>query len=72
MQYYLGGENPRGLNPRAEQIVYGPAETIGIQRGWSNTVYAGVVMDRALFLTPNYLADLFGAFSDAPHQYDLA
>ncbi len=29
-------------------------------------------MDRAVFMTPNYLADIFGAFSDAPHKYDLA
>lgn len=29
-------------------------------------------MDRAVFMTQNYLADLFGAFSDAPHKYDLA
>ena len=71
-QFYLGGENPKGLNPHADQVVYGPAATMGIQRAWTNTVYAGVTMDRAVFLTPDYLADLFAAFSSSPHQYDLA
>ena len=28
--------------------------------------------DRALFLTPQYLADIFGGFSSVPHTYDLA
>lgn len=71
-QFYLGGENPKGLNPHADQIVFGPAQTMGIQRGWTNTVYECVILDRAVFMTKHYLADLFGAFSSTPHDYDLA
>jgi hypothetical protein len=58
--------------PEAQQLVYGPAGTIGIERAWSNTVYPGVTQDRALFFTPDYLADLFGSFSAESHKYDLA
>jgi hypothetical protein len=29
-------------------------------------------MDRAVFMTTDYFADLFGVFSKAPHKYDLA
>jgi len=59
-------------NPDAEQLVFGPARTMGMQRAWSATVHLGVAQDRSLFLTPEYLADLFGGFSTTPHQYDLA
>ena len=63
----------RGLSPpQAAQTVYGPAATMGLQRAWSDTVYpaaivagSGVTIDRALFLTQNYLADLYGAFMPA-------
>ena len=58
--------------PHADQVVYGPASTVGLQRAQTDSVYPGVTMDRAVFLTQNYLADLFGAFSAAPHKYDLA
>ena len=64
---------PRTLpEPDATQLVYGPSATMGIQKAWSKTVYPGVTQDRALFLTPQYLADIFLAFSDTPHKYDLA
>jgi hypothetical protein len=43
-----------------------------MERAWSDSTYAGVTMDRALFMTPNYMVDLFGAFSPGPHKYDLA
>jgi hypothetical protein len=56
----------------AEQLVYGPAATMGVERAWSDTVYPGVTQDRALFLTSNYVADLFGTFSAASHKYDMA
>ncbi len=56
----------------ADQTVFGPADTMGIQRAWSDTAYPGVTMDRSVCLTGSYLADLFAAFSDAPHRYDLA
>jgi Heparinase II/III-like protein/Alginate lyase len=64
--------NPREPDVRADQTVFGPAESIGVQRAWSDSAYPGVTMDRALFLTSRYLADLFGGVSDSPHKYDLA
>jgi hypothetical protein len=57
---------------RADQTVFGPAESVGIQRAWTDSAYPGVTMDRAVFLTSHFLADLFGAFSETPHRYDLA
>jgi hypothetical protein len=74
-QIYSGNRYkfPRTLpDPVALQLVYGPGTTLGIQRAYSDTVNPGVTLDRSLFLTSGYLADLFGAFSAAPHQYDLA
>ena len=63
---------PKSLpKPDAQQLIYGPASTLGIERAWSNTVYPSVIQDRSLFLTANYLADLFGGFSEDPHKYDL-
>jgi hypothetical protein len=64
---------PKGTpDPVAQQLVYGPGATFGIERAWSNTLYTGVIQDRSLFLTPDYLADIFAAFSGGPHKYDLA
>ena len=57
---------------RADQTVFGPSESIGIQRAWTDSAYPGVTMDRAVFLTSHFLADLFGVFSETPHRYDLA
>lgn len=56
----------------ATQLVYGPAESMGIQRAATDQAYAGVTMDRSLFFTPEYLADLFGAFARLPRKMDLA
>ncbi len=56
----------------ATQLVYGFADTMSLQRGWTDQAYSGVTMDRSLFLTPEYMADIFGAFSQMPHQMDLA
>lgn len=56
----------------AEQLVYAPGETLGIQRARTTEAWPGVAMDRSLFLTADYVADLFGAFSEQPHIYDLA
>jgi len=56
----------------ATQLVYGPADGMGIQRASSDQAYAGVTMDRAVFLTTDYLADLFGAFARLPRKMDLA
>lgn len=55
----------------AQQVVYGPAETMGMERAWTRDAYAGVTMDRAVFLTPQYMADLFGAFTRLPRKFDL-
>jgi len=55
-----------------DQLIYGPAETMGIQRARLDTAYAGVTMDRAVFVTPQYTADLFGAFARVPRKMDLA
>ena len=63
--------NPR-TTAHADQVVFAPADTMGMQRSWSDSVYPGVTMDRAVFMTTNYLADIFGAFSKTPHKYDLA
>ena len=55
----------------AQQLVYGPADTMGIQRARTSEAYAGVMMDRAVFLTKDYMADLFGAFARLPRKMDL-
>lgn len=74
-QLYSGNRYkfPRNLpDPQATQLVFGTGSTLGIQRAYSDTVYPGIAQDRSLFLTPQYLADIFAAFSDSPHKYDLA
>lgn len=67
-------KQPRGTSPPvAEQMVFAPAETIGMQRAWSDTLTLDKIsQDRALFITPDYLADLFAAAGDKEHKYDLA
>ncbi len=55
----------------AELISYLPAKTFGFQRASTSKAYPGVVMDRSVFITANYLADIFGAFSRLPKLYDL-
>ena len=57
---------------RADQTVFATCSTGGMQRAWTCSAYPGVTMDRAVFMRPNYLADIYGAFSTAPHQYDFA
>jgi hypothetical protein len=57
---------------RADQLVFGPAQTMGLERAWTETAYPGVVLDRSVFLTSHYLADIFGTFSRERHKYDLA
>ena len=69
-QDYLGAN--RKTTAHADQVIFAPASTVGLQRAWTDSVYAGVTMDRAVFMTSNYLADIFGAFSAFPHKYDLA
>jgi len=67
---FEGGGKPQDVT--ADQTVFAPASTVGMERVWSDTAYPGITMDRAIFMTPQYMADLFGAFSAAPHKYDLA
>lgn len=57
---------------KAEQVVFAPGGTLGLQRAWTDSVYSGVTMDRAVFMTSEYFADIFGVFSKMPHKYDLA
>jgi hypothetical protein len=54
------------------QLVYAPATTLGMQRAYSICVYPGTTLDRSLFMTACYMADLFGGFSSVPRTYDLA
>ncbi len=67
-------KQPRGTpQPVAEQMVFAPAQTVGMQRAWSDTLTLDKIsQDRALFITPGYLADLFAASGDKEHKYDLA
>ena len=68
-------QQPRGTkNPEAKQLVFAPAQTCGMQRAWSDNLYAvKIVQDRALFLTGTYLADIVVATGDGGnHTYDLA
>lgn len=53
-------------------LVYGYTDTMAIQRGNALAAAPGVTMDRAVFLTPEYLADIFGAFARLPRKLDLA
>jgi len=66
----LNQEMGGGVVPR--QLVYLPAVSHGIQRAHDQTAYSGVMMDRAVFVTPEYTADLFGAFGGLPRRLDLA
>ena len=56
----------------ATQLVYAPADTMGMQRASCRDAYPGVIMDRATFMTADYVADLFGAFASLQRRYDLA
>jgi len=54
------------------QLVYGFGDLIGIQRANAEKAYSGVTMDRAIFVTPDYIADIFGAFSRLSRKMDLS
>jgi hypothetical protein len=56
----------------ATQLVYAPADTMGMQRASCTDAYPGVIMDRATFMTADYMADIFGAFASLQRRYDLA
>jgi hypothetical protein len=59
-QDYLGANQKSTAH--ADQVVFAPAATVGLERAWTDSVYPGVTMDRAIFMTENYMADIFGAF----------
>jgi hypothetical protein len=70
--YGNGTFNPKTMQPpQTDQIVYGFSSTMGIQKVSSSTLYPGVTEDRAVFMTPSYVADIFAAFSTTTHIYDL-
>jgi hypothetical protein len=70
VQSYNASESGKGAH--ADQLVFAPSAQVGLQRASTDTVFDGVTLDRAVFLTDGYLADLFAAFSTKPHTYDLA
>jgi hypothetical protein len=55
----------------SRQLVYGSADTMGIQRASNDESYPGVTMDRSVFLTANYVGDLFAGFAKLPRKMDL-
>lgn len=73
-QNYSKSKNKKEIAapPVANQAVFAPAALMGMQKAWSTTVHPGVTQDRSLFMTPEYMADIYGGFSDAPHTFDLA
>lgn len=56
----------------ADLLAFAPGESFGMMRGRTSEAYPGVTMDRTVFLTRDYVADLFGAFSRMKRTYDLA
>ena len=55
----------------AELIDYAPGESLGLMRARTDKAYPGVIMDRSLVLTRDYVADLYGVFAKMPRLYDL-
>ncbi len=53
------------------QLTFSSGDRIGLQRANSDKVYTGVIVDRSLFMTPDYIADIYGAFASLPRTYDL-
>jgi hypothetical protein len=53
-------------------LVYGFGDTLAMQRANALEAAPGVVQDRAVFVTADYVADLFGAFARLPRRFDLA
>jgi len=56
----------------AELLVYAAGDAYGMMRGRTGDAYPGVVMDRALFMTKDYVADLFAAVGSLERVYDLS
>jgi hypothetical protein len=55
-----------------QQLTYGPADSMGMERAMTGKAYPGVTLDRSIFATPNYVADLFGGFARLPRKMDMA
>ena len=55
-----------------KQLTYGFADTMGMQRASCDTAYPGVIMDRSIFATPNYVGDIFAGFARLPRKMDMA
>lgn len=55
----------------AELLGYAPGDAIGLMRARTDKAYPGVIMDRSLALTRDYVADLYGAFAKMPRLFDL-
>lgn len=53
-------------------LVYGFGDTFAMQRANALQAAPGVVQDRAVFVTADYVADVFGAFARLPRKFDLA
>ena len=59
------------LYTNGDLIVFAPAMTFGMQRATCDKAHPGVTMDRSLFITADYMADIFGAFAQLPRTMDL-
>ena len=55
----------------AELLTYAAGDAYGIMRGRTDEAYPGVTMDRSLFMTRGYVADLFAAIGMLDRVYDL-
>ena len=55
-----------------QQLTYGPADGMGMERAMTDKAYPGVTLDRSVFVTPNYVADIFGGFARLPRKMDMA
>ena len=55
----------------AELLTYAAGDAFGFIRGRTDEAYPGVVMDRSLFMTRGYVADLFAAVGSLERVYDL-
>jgi len=54
-----------------EQLTYGPADAMGIERAMTDKAYPGITLDRSVFMTPNYVADIYGGFARLPRKMDM-
>lgn len=53
-------------------LVFGFGDTLAMQRAHALKAAPGVVQDRAVFVTADYVADVFGSFARLPRRFDLA